>query len=814
VNPHGPQDALRFRRRRAAAVLAAAILLSALPFLLLKGKRLDADMDALLPDDPEITAELAFLRDSAAGSTVAVSITADSAENASRLPAIAADFAERAAAASPLIKKVVFRPDSAACIDAVANILARYPQLTTPQELSEIDGRLSPDAVAGALSKRRNELLQPGGLFKKGMIASDPLGLRSAAAGKIEHALVAGSFKVVPSNGALRSRDGKSVLVLVEVDATPTDSKKAKEIYAAVNSALRGAVPEHGFETLVVSAHKHAIDNERLLKRDIRVTMLAATIGFLLLFLVFFRSWRAGFVFATPFLGMCCAIGASWLFFPKPSAVILGLGATVIGISLDYGIHVFVAANGKKDPFAATGKVSRPLLFSALTTLGVFWAFFLSSTPGYHQLAFASTVGIAASLTLSLTCLPLLLGPRRGNGSDTTPPTIRLPIRPAAVFKRAKPKKTALVLAGAAVAAAACLAAAATTGFDMDIRKLDGAGKNLIQDERAFRSVWGGSTPAAAVARAESMDKAMETQDAFANFAEKESLPGFQSLSMIWPSLSTRTENTARWDAFWKRREHALRKNIESAGTKLSFSQDAFEPFFQHLYKHDFSDSFTEKRGFQLLAARFIGKKHGKKAMAAAFFDDTPENVEKAAAFAEKHPEIHIVSPKLFGERVSNAVLADAFRAAAAAAILVLILAWICLKRLRTVVAALIPVLFGALAIFPIHAIAGTNLNAMALVAAIVVAGLAIDYGIFAVTAFERNDPEFSSDAFSALTLSMLTTLAGAGALLWAAHPALKTVGLVVCSGVAAAYLAAVIVVPAAATALPRATRARGAGDQ
>jgi predicted exporter len=102
----------------------------------------------------------------------------------------------------------------------------------------------------------------------------------------------------------------------------------------------------------------------------------------------------------------------------------------------------------------------------------------------------------------------------------------------------------------------------------------------------------------------------------------------------------------------------------------------------------------------------------------------------------------------------------------------------------------------------------------MALVAAIVVAGLAIDYGIFAVTALERNDSGFSSDAFSALTLSMLTTLAGAGALLWAEHPALKTVGLVVCSGVAAAYLAAILLLPAAATALRLPTGEANAGGK
>jgi len=799
---------VRFGRRLAVIIAVSAFLLSVLPFLVLSGKRLDTAMDALLPEDAEISAEMSFLRDSAAGNTVAVSITADSPEGARRLPCIVADFAGRVVRDSH-VEKVEYKADSVSCLDAVSNILSRYPQLTTAAELAEADARLTPDRVAAALSRRRAELLQPGGLFKKGMIASDPLGIRNLSSEKLKRALVASGFEIIPSGEAFWSRDRRSVLALLRVSAAPTDSNASNCLYAAVDAALRESLPGKGFSSLVVSAHRHAIDNERLIKRDIGVTMLAAAAGFALLFLLFFRSWRAVFVFAAPVLGMGCAIGASWIVFRRPSAIILGLGATVIGISLDYGIHVFVAANGKSDPYAAARRVSRPLVFGALTTLGVFWAFFLSSAPGYHQLAFASTVGIASSLVLSLVCLPPLLG--RGKNADvglSNAEGISIPsgflfgvVADRGAFAPPESWKAWRILIVAVVIVLLCAASAEFVGFDLDMRKLDGAGERLRRDERSFHALWGGSTPAAAVARASSMEKAMEEQDAFAEFALERGLSNFQSLSLIWPSRLTRVGNAGRWDVFWKRRAPGLRNTIYSEGERLSFSRTAFDPFFDRLFKHDFSDGFTRSEGFRTLASRFLGSGRGDGVMVAAFFDDESSAVAAASDFAGKRPGFDIVSPKLFGEQVSEAVIRDASRAGIAAVILVVFLAWICLRRLRSTVVALLPVAFGALAIFPVHALFGANLNAMALVAAIVVAGLAIDYGIFAVTAVERGDRVFSRDAFTALTLSMLTTLAGAGALLWASHPALKTVGLVVCAGVVAAYFAAVFVVPAASVA-------------
>ena len=783
------------RRSLAVAILAVSALLAAAPFAILPGKRLDADMGLLLPKDKWLASEMAFLRDSAAGATVAVSITAEVAADASKLPGIAAAFAKRIRGA-PFVKKIEWRASPESTATSIAAILGEYPQVLTRDDLTAVDGMLTPDAVERALLVRRAELTRPGGVFKRGMIASDPLDIRSIATRKIERALFGGGLSVVPSSDALWSGDGRSVLLVLDVDAAPSNSSASKTLYQHIYKALEASLPKDGYRALVVSAHRHAIENERLLKRDIAVTLSVAALGFFLLFLLFFRDWRAVFVFVTPVLGMCCAIGASWLVFSKPSAIILGLGATVIGISLDYGIHVFVAA-GAGNPFEAARRIIRPLVASALTTLGVFWAFFFSSAPGYHQLAFASTVGIGASLAISIFCLPFVL---RGRRSDNTFKLLGLSWDGAFAVPAARRRR--LVLAVSTCVVGLALVSAGLVKWNFDMRGLDAGGASLLHDENTFRSIWGVGAPAALVVQSDVLENAMETQDEFAAFAEKRGLPNFRSLSLIWPSLKTREANAATWDDFWRQgREDKLRRLLAEKGRALSFAPSAFEPFFQRLWKHDFSVNLLENPGFEPLAKRYVARHiSGGGTMVSAYFDDDPKAVEYAMEFVRNHPDARIVSPKLFGKRLSSLVLRDARGAGIVAIALVFILAFVCMRDFRLTGLALLPVAFGAVAVFPAHFMTGMSLNAMTLVASIVVAGLAIDYGIFAVTALERGNRKFSRAAFAALTLSMLTTLVGAGALLWAAHPALRTVGLVVCAGVGAAYAAAVWVVPAVRT--------------
>ncbi len=106
---------------------------------------------------------------------------------------------------------------------------------------------------------------------------------------------------------------------------------------------------------------------------------------------------------------------------------------------------------------------------------------------------------------------------------------------------------------------------------------------------------------------------------------------------------------------------------------------------------------------------------------------------------------------------------------------------------------ALIPVITGTTAVMGIIPIFGLSLNAPSLIAAMVVLGLCIDYGIFMVYTCSRN---LKTGTRMAVSLSAITTLIGAGVLLFADHPVLFSIGATIVSGVLFGYISSIIVIP------------------
>jgi predicted exporter len=771
-------------------ILPLIILMAILPFLLTENK-LSTDITVLLPADKWVAAHMDFLRNSQISSISAISISAESEELAAKIPEYTENFSKKIAD-KPSVKEVFFKISPETLTGIVAFLCPRVPQILTNNDLKTIRCNIEPHQVKQLLKKHYETLLRPGGLFQQKMISADPLNLYRLVIDKIQKIGKDSGFKFVVHDNGLWSADGKHFLMLVYTNVPVTDAAEGEKYLAMLENNLKKSLPPSGYSYNIMSGHKHSIENRHLLQRDITVTLIIAAIGFLLLFALFFKDWRAIFVFLIPILGMLCAVGLTWLFFSGPSAIILGLGATVIGIALDYGIHVFVSAKHSTESDSSIKKLARPLIFSALTTLGVFWAFFFSDTPGYHQLAFASTCGIAVSLLLSLACLPLILPQKQGSTKTESTRILHYS------FPHFKLPKARLISAIWLFFVLLSLFSIFMIEFEPDIRKMDGSGAKIRSEEEAFRKIWGKNSQAAITVIRPNLESAMECQDRIAKFAEENKIENFQSLSEIWPSKKTRQENLNAWKKFWNNgNSEKFQQSLVKYGRKYEFNDNAFEPFFKNLNKQDINDEFTRTPGFSLFSRKFINYKDGKVRVN-AFCADNQKEVNKLKDFTTSIPGCDVISPGYFGTYISNKILDDALYIAIIALILVLFLAWLCLRKPYNTLLALVPVISSSLSIIPIYAICSWKINAIVLVAMIVVTGLAIDYGIFAVTSLKNNNPEFAENAFTALTISMLSTIVGSGALLWASHPALNSVGKVITIGVFAGYLSAIFIVPAA----------------
>ncbi len=770
------------RRRR--LILGLAAVLTGAAALGLASISLENDLESMLPGDDRVRQSIRFLQESRFSADVVVSLGLRSPDRSSTDLVEASVRLERLLG-PPLVTGVVSGVSGGDMVDGMLSFLERVPELIDEGALSRIDRQLTPEGVSESLRRNYRQLATPASAFMVPFIRSDPLGISSGILRSLQGLSSSLGYDVELEEGRFLSRDRSHALLVLETPVQVTDASRARELVVYLQSQL-GKLPSY-VSADIVAGHLHTISNEDVIKRDIWLALGIAGAAFFFLFVFLFGDTRAVLLFALPVAAVLVSIYVSDLLLSHLSYFIVGMGGVVAGISVDYGIHVYMAVRSGGGRADAVKRVARPVVTGALTTVSVFAAFFFSSVQGYHQLALFSITSIVLCLVSALFLLPHLVSGRRRSffgEASLGQRAGRLGERPGWI-----------ILCWVLVMAAGTISASRLS-FDHDIQQFDGSESYVIEAEERFHRNWGSEEqPALFVVSGRSLEGALRTnravyRDAMAVLDEDE----FVSLSSVWPLPEERLANRARWMEFWEEgRESKLRRLLREHGAAYGFSEDAFSPFFETLHTDGAAEeSLADLEIFSRLRQRFVQEQpDGYQVL--SFFPDRERLVSEMSAISQRHPETFLVSRKAISSALSEAVSSEILYLAGVAALLVPALAGLLLRNVRLTALALVPVVTGVVAILGMIPLLGLSLSAPSVISAMVAVGLCIDYGIFMVYHCHYR---METGTRTAVTLSALTTLIGAGVLLFAQHPILFAIGVTMVTGVLAGYGSSMLVLP------------------
>ncbi len=773
-------------RRRRGFVLALLLALAAAAGVSLATADFDTSIEAMLPEDADVIRSMRFLRNSSLAGNVVVSLTRDPARvEPAEFHAAIDRFAE--SLGPPLVDRVAAGMSGVDMAKGLGSIVDRLPEVSTEADLAAIDAKLTPEAVDEALRARYRLLLRPEGAFVSPLVRSDPLNLAGDLLKETAGLAAAIGYAVEFEGGHLVSPDRTHALVVVETPVAMTDSRGSAELLAYLGERTAALPP--GMTADVVSGHAHTVDNERLLRRDIGITMTLAAVGFIALFLFWFRDLRAIAVFLIPTVAVVVSMGVVVLVVGDASAFVVGLAGVVAGISVDYGIHTYVVARRSSDAGPAIASVARPVSMGALTTVGVFLAFVFSSSPGYRQLALFAIPSIGVSLACALFVLPHWIPARLGaSAADET--------ASGAAGTTSRRRDLVLGAAAAALVAGGALLSCRST-FDGDLVALDGTSADVLAAEARFTSDWrpsGGDVAMLVVERDEEQAALDDGRRAGRALAASLGAAGVVPTPNLWSSPRRRAEGVARWNAFWADgRAARVRAALAEEAPKYEFADDAFDPFLASLRVDAAAPgaAAADDPLFGRLRERFLVR-NDDRWQAVSTFPDRPEHVAAARELVLDDPDAFIVSRSELAGAISGSVSRDLRLIGLLAGVFVLGTTVAYGRSVALSLVMLFPTLAACAAIAGIAAAIGRPLNVANVVAAIVVLGLSIDYGIF----MAQDDATRSRATLVGVTLSAVTTLIGSGALLAAQHPALVSIGFTLTAGVGTSYLVAIGAVP------------------
>jgi predicted exporter/SAM-dependent methyltransferase len=729
-------------------------------------------------------------------------------------PEVLANAVERlheALLAVPELSDIRCNFEGADARELFAQLQAQLPTLFTSNDLRELEGRLQPEAIEQRLAWFKKTLGQPQGLTLQAMLPNDPVGLGDAAAMRLR-ALQAGVGDARIIAGRITSPDGRHVLVSALPGFRPSETGKSQQLLAKVLQAAREVERQFKPDTVriaVTGAHREALDNALMIQADSVRTSVIATVAVAgLMVAAYRRRWLSLLGLVPPLFGALGAIGVFYLTGESVSAVALGCGSILIGVTVDYGICVLYRAEDapgadREQLARLMSQLAPTVIFGALTTMAAFLVMLVSPVSGQRQLGEFGAVGVALAAVFATVILPVFLPANREASGRALPLTSIL----QHLFHW-RERHTRSVLTLMVLFTGLCGLGMLQLRFAGDLNRLNGVTPATRRDEQAVQEVWGKALSLTTVViegagREEALQNNERLWVLLRELREKQVVESFSSIAPLMPSEKSKRANLRNWQSFWtEARRLAVSNSLSEASGKLGFRPNAFLPFLTRLggaaqlagtvpgsesaLDRVLSDYCAEKAGrVSVCTLVKVKDSHGYQALRRAVLSQVPGALLlNKAAMADEIARVAKRGLPVFGATV---VVANA------------VLLWVFLGRLELVGIALLPMAAGVFWTLGILGLCGVPIDLSNFIFVVFVLGVGGDYSLFLLMAELEPLRGYNARIAStggAVTLCALTTLFGVGVLALARHPALFSIGIAALLGISLSLVATLFLVP------------------
>lgn len=515
----------------------------------------------------------------------------------------------------------------------------------------------------------------------------------------------------------------------------------------------------------------HAAAGASQAKREISSIGLGSLLGIVGLLWLVFRDARTLLSLLLPLAcGLLFALPLTWLIFGTLNLLTLAFGASLIGVAIDYALHLQCARH--LEPDRRLSHLWPALRAGLLSSLAAYLVQLATPMPGLRQMATFALLGLLGAWLTVRFWLPLLpLYPH--------PATARFANRLAWLQLPAGVRWPWIVLAGSAVMAAG-LIGTALQGSD-DLRQLNTSPPELIDEQRRVQSMVGGPggrryllvtapDPAALLTRLEALD------DSLAELSATGQLTYYRHIAQAVPSTATQGHNL---DEVKQRYAAALPLFIKSAGLPATVAAQMNQALdqAQPLSIEQWLSSPIGQRDQALWLASAGGS--GPAAIV-TLGEMTPPARDRIQQLALEDDIVFQDTVERLGRQFSRLRDSIALWLAIAVLGLGLVFAW----RYRTAAwRVLLPPVGAVIATLAIFSAMGTGLTLFHLLGLLLVLGIGLDAGIFSV------EHATSRAAWLAVTLSCASSLLAFGLLALSSTPALAHLGSTCLIGLSCTWL-------------------------
>ncbi|MDN3690978.1 MMPL family transporter [Chryseobacterium tructae] len=359
------------------------------------------------------------------------------------------------------------------------------PLFLNENDYKEIQGKLQKDSIAQQVENNYISLASPTSLVTKEFIKKDPLGLTFLGIKKLNALNISKDFKLEDSY--IVTKDGKNLLLFIDPKNKSNDTKanetfvdQLDQIKDNLNKQFKGKTEISYFGSPVI-----AVANAKQIKKDIQNTVVISMTVLLILLIYYFRNFFTPIiVFLPTVFSVLLALLILYFIKDKISAISLSVGAILIGITIDYALHILTHYKHNNNIEELYKEITQPIVLSSATTAVSFLCLVFVRSEALKDLGLFAAITVILSSITALIIVPQLYKPKHSVEKQSTNFIDKIGSYP---YEKNKP-----LIIGCSIIILACLFGFRHVGFNEDIGDLNYIPKEMKISEansRSFRTL-------------------------------------------------------------------------------------------------------------------------------------------------------------------------------------------------------------------------------------------------------------------------------------------------------------------------------------
>ena len=795
-------------------VLTTVTVIWLLAVFSVSGLQVDENIMKLLPDkDERISAYREIYEKFNPMNAVFIDLALTGNEGRQHLLITSADSIYAALDKSPFFDMIIYRWQFQDLQQAL-NVLSEYRSvLFTQQDSIEVQSKLNYSYIRDRIQQWKRMMMETPSPFLANQFVNDPLDFNNILQKKLSGSQT-GNENITVHRGRLFNKSKNHILIIAQPKFKSTDTGNGRKLIEFLNTQIFQLEEKtnNQIDISYLSAHRFSIENANRIQSDIQRTVTLALIAIIILSLLIYSRPLLMILTLLPALfGSAISLGLIRWIDPAISAIIFGSGAMLIGITVDYGIHFLyhfdrsISTDETNLSITTIRRLFKPLLLSAGTTVTAFIALQFSDLPGYRQLSFFVVLGILGALVFVIFILPLLLKQSKKIKQPILSVQKIFPMLFGYIAKR-----RIIIFVIFALITIVAIPGFLKLKFDGNVQNLNAVSPAIQSDMHKIKNEYGNILSSTLLmVKGESIDKTLQINE----FMHQKIICEFPNdqvelscaVNTLLPSLQQQKENRDRWNKlFTKDKVIQLSKLLNTAAHEFGMKDGVFNRFIQDLNTTSEYLSYEKYEGtlLETILANVIQSDSSQTYILSNVQANSDQQmIALSQVIKSMGTSVVLYDGKAFVTQIVNLILSELERIGLIAFIFVLVFISFSIRKIKSILIIITPLLISVFWTFSILGWLAIKINIINSIISVFIFGLVIDYCIFLISSFESsaktNQLNFTHTSGGAIVISALTTMIGLGALVFAGHPALHSLGLTALIGIGSGLLVVLFFIPA-----------------